>query len=87
VTWNKHNTYDWFKERVYDLQKAKYKPNDIEKAFAKALEGWDKIPIGVFFKEERENYEDTHPVLKGKPLVKQRMDNVSVNELMEELCR
>jgi len=86
VTWNKHNTYDWFKERIYDLQKARYKPNNIERAFKKSLEGYEKIPVGVFFKEERELFEDSHPILKTTPLVKQKIDDVSIKALMDELC-
>ena len=86
VTFNKHNTFEWFKERVYDLQEKKYVPNNIEKAFAKSLEGPDKIPLGVFFKEERAQYEDTHPVLKKMPLVKQKIDDINIKKLLDEFC-
>ncbi|MFH1589434.1 MAG: thiamine pyrophosphate-dependent enzyme [archaeon] len=86
VTFNKLNTFDWFRSRVYDLQKKGYKPNDIGKAFKKSLELGNKIPIGVFFKEERQLYEDTHPILKTGTLVKQNIDNVSINKLLDELC-
>jgi 2-oxoglutarate ferredoxin oxidoreductase subunit beta len=86
VTFNKHNTYDWFKERVYDLQKKGYKPNNLERAFKKSIEFGDKIPIGVFFKEKKELYEETHPVLKKTPLVKQSLKNISIKKLMEEFC-
>lgn len=86
VSFNKHNTYDWFKKRVYDLQKEGYKPDDIHKAFEKSLEFGDRIPIGVFFKEQRPLFEDTHPILKKTPLVKQSIDKISINALMDELC-
>ncbi|MBU0471562.1 MAG: 2-oxoacid:ferredoxin oxidoreductase subunit beta [Nanoarchaeota archaeon] len=84
VTWNKHNTNQWFKERVYDLQAEGYKADNIEKAFKKALEGYEKIPIGVFYKEERPLFEDEHPILKKTPLVKQKLE-IDIKRFMEEL--
>ncbi|MBC8495197.1 2-oxoacid:ferredoxin oxidoreductase subunit beta [archaeon] len=86
VSFNKHNTFPWFKERIYDLQKKGYKPDNQEKAFKKSLEGWDKIPIGVFYKEEKPLYEEEHPVLKRTPLVKQKIDNISIKKLMDKFC-
>ncbi|NQU97933.1 2-oxoacid:ferredoxin oxidoreductase subunit beta [Candidatus Woesearchaeota archaeon] len=90
VSFNKHNTFVWFKERVYDLQKKGYKPNNVEKAFKKAYEGWDsgwdKIPLGVFYKEKKPLFEDDHPVLAKTPLVKQSIDNISIKKLLDELC-
>ncbi|MFH1770651.1 MAG: thiamine pyrophosphate-dependent enzyme [archaeon] len=86
VSFNKLNTYDWFKAKVYDLQKKGYEPNDINKAFKKAFEMGDKIPIGVFFKEKRRLYEDEHTILAKTPLVKQKIDNININKLLEEHC-
>jgi 2-oxoglutarate ferredoxin oxidoreductase subunit beta len=47
VTFNKINTYQWFKENSYYLDES-YAPNDRVKAFEKAIET-DKYPLGVFY--------------------------------------
>ncbi len=59
VTFNPLNTFDWFRQRVYDLDKEGYKPDNKLAALEKAME-WpkngedNKIPLGIFYKEERE---------------------------------
>ncbi|HOJ93270.1 MAG TPA: hypothetical protein PKW23_06410 [Dictyoglomaceae bacterium] len=62
VTFNRVNTFSWYKERVYKLSED-YDPSDIHFAFEKALEWGDKIPIGVIYKKERPTYEEILPQL------------------------
>ena len=71
VTFNKINTYPWFKERVYKLEDHPYDPRDLMGAMEKALEFEPKIPIGLLYKKEKPTYEDTEPVLTPGPLVGQ----------------
>ena len=47
VTFNKINTYDWFKEHVYYLDKNHDPTNRIE-AFRRAIEQ-EKLPLGIFY--------------------------------------
>ncbi len=67
VTFNKTNTYDYFRKRVY-----KYESPDREN-FAdayRACEEWgDKIPIGIFYQVKRDTYEENDPVYRKGPLV------------------
>ncbi|MGC9049961.1 hypothetical protein [Pyrobaculum sp.] len=57
VTFNRVNTYDWFRARVYKLEEAGHDPGDYLQAYRKALE-WPtldpvgKIPIGLFYRNE-----------------------------------
>ena len=50
VTFNRVNTFDWYRQRVYKLDKA-YDTGDRMAAFAKAGEWGDRIPIGVIFEQ------------------------------------
>ena len=60
VTFNKINTYQWYKERVYKLEEDKsYDRTNRIKAFEKALEWGAKIPIGVIYSKERPIFEDS----------------------------
>ena len=58
VTYNKINTYAWFKENVEDLTaREDYAPNDRAAAFAALMREGD-IPLGVIYKEDRPTFED-----------------------------
>jgi 2-oxoglutarate/2-oxoacid ferredoxin oxidoreductase subunit beta len=70
VTYNKINTHQWFRPRVYKLEgESGYDPSDFDSAMRKALEWGAKIPIGVFYKGEQLTYEDSEPALRKGPLV------------------
>ena len=71
VTYNKLNTFDWFRQRVYKLEGSGHDPSDIKAAWVKALEWGDKVPIGLFYKTDKPTYEDLEEVLSAGPLAKQ----------------
>ncbi len=73
VTFNKVNTYQWYKQKVYNVETtADYKPNDKVWAFKKSLEWNEKIPIGVVYQDTTQaTYEDQVAALKEGPLVNQ----------------
>jgi len=52
VSFNKVNTYTWYKERCYRLGDD-HDPTDRQAALARAMEFGDRIPIGVLWKSER----------------------------------
>ena len=85
VTYNKLNTYSWFKERVYKLEDEE--PNrdltDFSSAMIKAMEFDSRIPIGLIYKIEKPTYEDTEPVLLNGPLIDQSLG--IKKELFDEL--
>ncbi len=65
VTYNKINTFDFFRQRVYKLESAGHDPSDIVAAWQRSLEWGDKIPIGLFYRAERPTYEDLEEVPLG----------------------
>lgn len=79
VTFNKHNTVAWFKERVYELKKSL--PN-IKEAFEKTLEE-NKLPIGVFYKEDREVYVEQFEQMKDSLLIDKKI-NFDRKSLLKE---
>jgi len=85
VTFNYLNTYDWFKERVYRLEEENHDTTEKAKALEKAFEWGDRIPIGVFYQEERAVYRDGLPHLAERPLVRQKVEDVDITALMEDL--
>lgn len=65
VTFNKLNTFAWYKSKVYDLQKEEpdYDFHDRVKAFEKALET-ERLPTGIIYVDKRKTFGELHPVLK-----------------------
>ena len=85
VTYNKQNTYPWFKERVYKLEDEKHDSTNFQAAMERSFEWGNRIPIGLFYKVDRPTYEDQEPVLRsGTPLVKQPIVQDKLASLMEE---
>jgi 2-oxoglutarate ferredoxin oxidoreductase subunit beta len=86
VTYNKHNTYPWFRERVYKLEDKRHDPADFRLALERAFEWGAEIPIGLFYKVERPTYEDEDPVLSrsGKALAKQPLERAELAAIMED---
>lgn len=91
VTYNKVNTYDWFRQRVYSLEKEGHDPSDLHAALQRAVE-WpnldqkrDRIPLGVFYERtDIPTYEDLEPALRHGPPVKQPLGLERPEELVEE---
>tara|TARA_B100001013_G_scaffold106984_2_gene61176 strand:+ start:1541 stop:2416 length:876 start_codon:yes stop_codon:yes gene_type:complete len=69
VTYNKINTYEWFRERVYKLEDENHNVINMEEAIRKSQEWDSKIPIGTFYKINRPTYESEEPALKEGNLV------------------
>lgn len=84
VSFNHRNTYQWYRERVYKLEDEGYDPSDKMTAFAKAQEWGDRIPIGLIYKEERPVYEEQLLALKEGSLVKQKIDPLQFEALLDE---
>ncbi len=83
VTFNKINTYEWYRQRVYHME-PEYNPEDRIEAFKKALEWGDRIPIGIIYKNNRPIFEERIPVIKDIPLVKQPFDIARIGNTLKE---
>lgn len=87
VTYNHVNTYDYFRKRVYKLEaEPDYDSSNAQMAFEKSFEWGERIPLGVFYRDEQPTYEDLEPALQNGPLVNQKMglSKEMFDELMEE---
>ncbi|KJU71686.1 thiamine pyrophosphate-dependent enzyme [Clostridium baratii] len=86
VSFNKINTFKWYKDRVYKLDET-YNPNDKFEAFKKAQEfGDDGIPIGVLYIDEtKKTYAESHPVLEsGYNLIDRQWKPTDAQKLLDE---
>jgi 2-oxoglutarate ferredoxin oxidoreductase subunit beta len=86
VTFNKLNTYQWFKDNTYYLDQS-YEPNDRAEAFKKAIET-DKLPLGVFYvnKNKKTFEENVYAAAKtDTPLYKHQFDIEQLRDFLERL--
>ena len=83
VTFNKINTFEWYRQRVYHIEPG-YNPEDRINAFQKALEWGDRIPLGIIYRNHRPVLEERIPVLKDSPLVRQPFDLSKIENTIKE---
>ena len=84
VTFDKVHTYQWYRQRLYKLEQEGYAPTDKLKAIEKAMEWGDKIPLGIFYKEEKPTSEALEPALSGEPLVNLPLEVAHWDKLLNE---
>jgi 2-oxoglutarate ferredoxin oxidoreductase subunit beta len=82
VSFNKVNTFTWYKERCDPLPPA-YDPTDWEAAIKVACEWGDKIATGVIYRNDRLAFEEHFPVLNQGPLVGRDVDRVMLKKIIE----
>jgi 2-oxoglutarate ferredoxin oxidoreductase subunit beta len=82
VSFNKINTFAWYKKRCYELQED-YDPYDWQAAMNKAQEWGDNIPIGVIYRNNRATFESHFPVLEQGPMLKRAVDNEAMQQVMQ----
>jgi len=81
VTFNKKNTYDWYGKMTYRLPSG-HDVTDREKAFTLALEGEERIPLGVLYRKEKPGFGERHPQVPGLPLGERETPEEAVRALL-----
>lgn len=89
VTFNRASAYDFYNDRVYDLQETAHDVRDKTAAWERAYEWCEKIPTGIFYRVEgAPTYEEQLLVLEAGPLVAQplrKLNAAQVGALCAEL--
>jgi len=84
VTFNKINTYQWFKDHIYYLEES-YNPHDRNKAFERATET-AKLPLGIFYiNPNKKTFEDNTGIYETdtRPLYQRQPDLKKLASLIE----
>lgn len=84
VTFDKVHTYTWYRERLYKLEAEGYTPDNKLKAIEKAMEWGDKIPLGIFYKEDKPTSEERESALAGVALKDLPLGVANLDELLSE---
>ncbi len=84
VSFNKVNTFGFYKQRVYRLGED-YDPTNKLAAMEKAMEFDETIPIGVLYREDKVSFNEKNEVLKdGTPLIDKVQNKEVLKTLIEE---
>lgn len=74
VTYNKVNTYDWFKEHLVNLDEDEsYDPQDRQAAMQKLMEHNGLVTGIIYQNKDRKSYEDLIPGFRDTALCKQNL--------------
>jgi 2-oxoglutarate ferredoxin oxidoreductase subunit beta len=84
VSFNHHNTFQWYRQRVYKVEDEGYNPVDKVAALSKAQEWGERIPIGIIYRQPGPVYEDQLPALKRTPLVRQPIKPQQFTNLLDD---
>lgn len=81
VTFNHKDTYEYFKKKLYKMEK--HDVSDKMAAYKKAYET-EKLPIGVFYKVNKKTYGDDVKQISKKALVKHDISKIDIKDLIKE---
>jgi 2-oxoglutarate ferredoxin oxidoreductase subunit beta len=85
VSFNKVNTFSWYKKRCYTLPDD-YDPTDWQAAMNKAMEWGEKIPVGIIYRNDRLTFEERSSVREKGPLAGQETDMAVLKNIMEKFA-
>jgi 2-oxoglutarate ferredoxin oxidoreductase subunit beta len=83
VSFNKVNTFAWFKKRCYELP-GDYDATDFDAATAAAYEWGERIPLGVIYRREKDSYEERFPAVAAGPLAGQEVDRAALAKVLRK---
>lgn len=83
-SFNKVNTFKYYKERIYHLEED-YDPYNKILAMERIMETEDSIPIGILYKEDKVNFHDKNETLSEDiPLIDLKTKPDVINKLIQE---
>lgn len=85
VTFNKLNTYEFFKSRVYKLEEdTTYDKTNKALAYERADEWDERIATGILYQVEAPTYKDHLPAIQEHALVDYDISNIDITPLYKE---
>ncbi len=84
ITFNRTQTWKFYRDRVYKLEEEKHDPTDLKQAIERSQETGDRIPIGIFYQKERPVYRASLPQLREQALVREPIQPKGLDTLLRE---
>lgn len=85
VSFNKVNTYTYYKERVYILGED-YDPRDKMAAIEKTMQFDGRLALGIIYREERKDFQAKRKnIYDGTPIIDKKFDLAKIEQLLETM--
>ncbi len=81
VSFNKINTYSWYKSKIFDLNDTDHDDSNYEQALQTVHNKNHKIPLGIIYKKPGIPFHERLDVLKKQPLIKHKFDGTQLENI------
>ncbi len=82
VSFNKINTFEWYKKRVYEADNPE--PDNFTQAMKLAMEWGDAIPIGIFYQTKKPDFTSRIKGLENGPLIFRNYDPEKARAILQD---
>ena len=79
-TFNKVNTFDWYKEKIFKVEERGHDSKDKENALRVAMDVQEKLPVGIIYQTEQPTFGEQLPQIEDEKLIDQSLDNIDISE-------
>jgi len=83
VTFNRVNTAQWYKDRIYELDSTNSR-DDFHGAMKLAFETGDRIPVGILYARQKQEFISQIKVLEKGPLIDRSFDPHRLGKMAQE---
>ena len=80
---NPQQSHQWYRERLVNLEDEGHSPDNREAAWKQAMRA-EKLPIGLFFEEQKPAYHQQVNELAEGPLVRRSIDTIDLTSIIKE---
>ena len=84
VTWNKINTYDYFRQKCAKFNGPDYDTSKPRSGACEIARNRAEDPIGLFYETQKPTYEEQDPALKFGNPVRAKLGVTDPNQLLQE---
>lgn len=74
---------EWYRQRLTKLEDENHSPQNLEAAWKQSMRS-DKLPIGLFYEEQKPAYHEQVTELKNGPLVDKSIENIDLSSILKE---
>lgn len=82
-TYNKSRPYSWYREHLEYLDRSGHDPKNFEAAL-KASQRLDKLPLGIFYEQQRPAWHENFSLLKSAPLCQSPVNAIDISAVLSE---
>lgn len=84
-SFNRINTLKWYRERVYRMED--HDDSDFEAAIRRSREWGERIPLGIFYQQEKKTFREQFPQLEKRDLLEETIRPGDLDSFIHDFRR